>query len=107
MTTKYTLFYKRALSTRFSLRIYQPINTLTRALTFKVTRHNPELIPPTKPTPHEFKPLSDIDDEKGLCFQVPIIQFYRINPSVKVDPIEVVCKAIAKALISYSRLPGG
>ncbi|XP_012850015.1 PREDICTED: benzyl alcohol O-benzoyltransferase-like [Erythranthe guttata] len=36
------------------------------ALTFKVTRQNPELIPPAKPKPHEFKSLSDKDDQEGL-----------------------------------------
>ncbi|KAL7135378.1 hypothetical protein ABFS83_11G091200 [Erythranthe nasuta] len=106
MTTKYTLFYKRTLSARFSQRIYQPIYTLTRALTFKVTRQNPELIPPAKPTPHEFKPLSDFDNHEGLRFQVPIIQFYRKNPSVKADPVEVIRKAIAKALVSYYPFAG-
>ncbi|KAL0300230.1 UNVERIFIED_CONTAM: Benzyl alcohol O-benzoyltransferase [Sesamum angustifolium] len=47
----------------------------TNALTFKVTRQNPELIPPAKPTPHELKPLSDIDDQEGLRFQIPGIGF--------------------------------
>ncbi|KAL9152211.1 hypothetical protein ABFS82_11G106200 [Erythranthe guttata] len=106
MATKYTLFYKRTLSARFSQRIYQPIYTLTRALTFKVTRQNPELIPPAKPTPHEFKPLSDFDNYEGLRFQVPIIQFYRKNPSVEADPVEVIRKAIAKALVSYYPFAG-
>ncbi|EEF38392.1 3'-N-debenzoyl-2'-deoxytaxol N-benzoyltransferase, putative [Ricinus communis] len=36
------------------------------ALVFNVYRHEPELIRPAKPTPHEFKPLSDIDDQDGL-----------------------------------------
>ncbi|KAK6154101.1 hypothetical protein DH2020_013740 [Rehmannia glutinosa] len=56
---------------------------VNKTLTFKVTRQNPELIPPAKPTPHEFKPLSDIDDQEGLRFQIPVIQFYRKNPSME------------------------
>ena len=35
------------------------------SLVFKVHRREPELIKPAKPTPHEFKLLSDIDDQEG------------------------------------------
>ncbi|KAL0423386.1 UNVERIFIED_CONTAM: Benzyl alcohol O-benzoyltransferase [Sesamum radiatum] len=69
-------------------------------LTFKVTRQNPELIPPAKPTPHEFKPLSDIDDQEGLRFQLPLIQFFRRNPAMdRKDPVKVIRDALAKALV--------
>ncbi|KAI3462217.1 hypothetical protein Pfo_018880 [Paulownia fortunei] len=79
----------------------------TKILTFKVTRQNPELIPPAKPTPHEFKPLSDIDDQEGLRFQIPVIQFYRKNPSMEgKDPVKVIRDAIAKALVFYYPFAG-
>ncbi|KAK4430469.1 Benzyl alcohol O-benzoyltransferase [Sesamum alatum] len=77
------------------------------ALTFKVTRQNPELIPPAKPTPHEFKPLSDIDDQEGLRFQLPLIQFFRKNPAMDgEDPVKVIRDAVAKALVFYYPFAG-
>ncbi|KAK4430466.1 Benzyl alcohol O-benzoyltransferase [Sesamum alatum] len=79
----------------------------TNPLTFKVTRQNPELIPPVKPTPHEFKPLSDIDDQDGLRFQIPVIQFYRKNPTMDgKDPVKVIRDAVAKALVFYYPFAG-
>ncbi|KAL0318172.1 UNVERIFIED_CONTAM: Benzyl alcohol O-benzoyltransferase [Sesamum calycinum] len=77
------------------------------ALTFEVTRQNPELIPPAKPTPHEFKPLSDIDDQEGLRFQIPVIQFYRRNPGMDgKDPVKVIRDAVARALVFYYPFAG-
>ncbi|KAI3462214.1 hypothetical protein Pfo_018877 [Paulownia fortunei] len=69
----------------------------TKTLTFKVTRQNPELIPPAKPTPHEFKPLSDINDQEGLRFQIPVtclkcggfIFALRLNHTMS-DPVVLV-----------------
>ncbi|KAI3462215.1 hypothetical protein Pfo_018878 [Paulownia fortunei] len=79
----------------------------TKILTFKVTRQNPELIPPANPTPHDFKTLSDIDDQEGLRFQIPVIQFYRKNPSMEgKDPVKVIRDAIAKALVFYYPFAG-
>ncbi|KAL0430620.1 UNVERIFIED_CONTAM: Benzyl alcohol O-benzoyltransferase [Sesamum radiatum] len=77
------------------------------ALTFKVTRQNPELIRPAKPTPHEFKPLSDIDDQEGLRFQLPLIQFFRKNPTMdRKDPVKVIRDALAKTLVFYYPFAG-
>lgn len=79
----------------------------SKSLTFKVSRKNPELIAPAKPTPHEFKLLSDIDDQEGLRFQIPVIQFYRRSPSAEgKDPVEVIRGAIAKALVFYYPFAG-
>ncbi|KAL3845076.1 hypothetical protein ACJIZ3_002479 [Penstemon smallii] len=76
-------------------------------LTFNVTRQNPQLIPPAKSTPHEFKPLSDIDDQEGLRFQIPVIQFYPKNPSMEgKDPVDIIRQAIAKALVFYYPFAG-
>ncbi|XP_011085899.1 benzyl alcohol O-benzoyltransferase-like [Sesamum indicum] len=77
------------------------------ALTFKVTRKNTELIPPAKPTPHEFKPLSDIDDQEGLRFQLPLIAFFPKNPAMdRKDPVKVFRDALAKALVFYYPFAG-
>ncbi|KAK4430467.1 Benzyl alcohol O-benzoyltransferase [Sesamum alatum] len=79
----------------------------TNALIFKVKRQNPELIPPAKPTPHEVRPLSDIDDQEGLRFQVPFIQFYQKNPAMDgKDPVKVIRDAVAKALVFYYPFAG-
>jgi len=77
------------------------------SLVFKVHRREPELIKPAKPTPHEFKLLSDIDDQEGHRFHVPIIQFYRHNPSMHgKDPVKVIREAIAKTLVFYYPFAG-
>nr|BCK60966.1 benzoyl-CoA transferase 1 [Scoparia dulcis] len=79
----------------------------TETITFKVTRKNPELISPAKPTPHEFKPLSDIDDQEGLRFQIPVIQFYKRDPNMNgKDPVDVIRRAVAKALVFYYPFAG-
>ncbi|KAJ0970955.1 hypothetical protein J5N97_018914 [Dioscorea zingiberensis] len=51
-------------------------------LVFTVHRQKPELVAPAEPTPHEFKHLSDIDDQEGLRFQIPVIQFYSKEPAM-------------------------
>ncbi|RWR82080.1 benzyl alcohol O-benzoyltransferase-like protein [Cinnamomum micranthum f. kanehirae] len=50
---------------------------------FNVRRQEPVLIAPAKPTPHEFEPLSDIDDQESLRCQVPTIHIYRNHPFVR------------------------
>ncbi|XP_058085925.1 benzyl alcohol O-benzoyltransferase-like [Magnolia sinica] len=76
-------------------------------LLFSVKRHKPILVAPSKPTPHEFKYLSDIDAQQGLRFQTPVIQFYRYNPSMRGrDPAQVIRQALANALVFYYPLAG-
>lgn len=87
--------------------LYVQIMALTKTLVFSVTRQNPELIPQAKPTPREFKPLSNIDVQEGFRFQIPVIQFYRRNPLMDgKDPVRVIRNAIAKALVFYYRFAG-
>ena len=79
----------------------------TSSLVFKVHRQEPELIAPAKPTPHEFKPLSDIDDQEGLRFHIPSIQFYRHDPSMRgKDPVKIIREALAKTLVFYYPFAG-
>lgn len=74
---------------------------------FKVARKSPEMIAPSKPTPRELKPLSDIDDKDGLRFQIVAIQFYQRNPLAQgKDPVKVIRDAIARALVFYYPLAG-
>ncbi|CAN0916002.1 Benzyl alcohol O-benzoyltransferase [Linum grandiflorum] len=81
--------------------------TPTKALQLKVQRQEVELVRPSKPTPHELKPLSDIDDQAGLRFHMPVIQFYNYQPSMSgKDPAAVIRRALADALVLYYPLAG-
>ncbi|KAL9458604.1 hypothetical protein AB3S75_007469 [Citrus x aurantiifolia] len=74
-----------------------------------VTRQAPELIFPARPTPREVKQLSDIDDQESLRFQIPLIFFYKNDPSPSMqgrDPVKVIREAISKALVFYYPLAG-
>ncbi|CAN1132382.1 Benzyl alcohol O-benzoyltransferase [Linum perenne] len=76
-------------------------------LAFTVRRREPELVRPAKPTPHEFKPLSDIDDQEGLRFHIPVIQFYKRSPSMAgKDPAAVIRKALSETLVPYYPFAG-
>ncbi|XP_028794381.1 benzyl alcohol O-benzoyltransferase-like [Neltuma alba] len=77
-------------------------------LSFTVRRRHPELVGPAKATPHEVKFLSDIDDQGMLLrFQMPLIQLYRGNPSMRgKDPVEVIRKALADTLVFYYPFAG-
>ncbi|CAA0810963.1 HXXXD-type acyl-transferase family protein [Striga hermonthica] len=75
--------------------------------TFRVTRKNPELLRPAKTTPHEFKSLSDIDDQEGLRVQIPVMQFYCKSPSMEgKDPVGIIRAAVSRALVYYYPLAG-
>ncbi|BFG30728.1 hypothetical protein CerSpe_170020 [Prunus speciosa] len=77
------------------------------ALVFQVNRLKSEIITPAKPTPHETKLLSNIDDQESLRFQVPVIMSYKNNPSMKGnDPVEVIKEALSRALVYYYPMAG-
>lgn len=76
------------------------------SLVFTVTRRRPELITPAKPTPHEYKLLSDIDDQEGFRFQLPFIYFYPKQNIQKMDPVKVIREALSKTLVFYYPLAG-
>ncbi|KAI9076478.1 hypothetical protein K1719_041464 [Acacia pycnantha] len=79
----------------------------TLDLVFTVRRRRPELIPPAKPTPHEVKPLSDIDDQGGLRCRLPLVHFYPYHPSMQGnDPAQLIRSALAQALVFYYPLAG-
>lgn len=76
-------------------------------LSFTVKRRQPELIAPAKPTPHELKSLSDLDDQESLRAHIPLVQFYRHEASMAgKDPVKVIRDAIAKTLVFYYPLAG-
>ncbi|XP_050152489.1 alcohol acyl transferase 2-like isoform X2 [Malus sylvestris] len=74
----------------------------------QVKRLQPELIIPAKSTPRETKFLSDIDDQEGLRFQLPVIMCYKDNPSLNENrnPIKVIREALSRALVYYYPLAG-
>ncbi|KAF8380840.1 hypothetical protein HHK36_028335 [Tetracentron sinense] len=77
------------------------------SLSFTVRKSEPELVTPAKPTPHGLKQLSDIDDQEGLRFQIPVIQFYGSDPSMKGrDPVQAIREGLAKALVFYYPFAG-
>ncbi|XVF42798.1 hypothetical protein PTKIN_Ptkin01aG0394000 [Pterospermum kingtungense] len=77
------------------------------SLVFSVRRHDPELVPPSKPTPRECKLLSDIDDQEGHRFQIRGLHFYQCNPTMQgKDPARVIREALAATLVFYYPLAG-
>ena len=77
------------------------------SLNFTVSRKLPELVLPAKPTPRKKKQLSDIDDQQGLRFHVPMIMFYQNNLTRKgIDPVRVIREALARALVYYYPFAG-
>ncbi|KAK2365134.1 benzyl alcohol O-benzoyltransferase [Trifolium repens] len=76
-------------------------------LIFTVQRSQPELVLPAVPTPREVKLLSDIDDQQGLRFNLPIIFVFRHKPSmIEKDPIKVLKHALSQTLVYYYPLAG-
>jgi benzyl alcohol O-benzoyltransferase len=80
---------------------------MAQSLVFKVKRGAPEFVRPSKPTPHEIKLLSDIDDQEGLRYQTRLIQFYNHDPNMAgKDPVDIIRKALAKTLVFYYPFAG-
>ncbi|XP_073012138.1 benzyl alcohol O-benzoyltransferase-like [Typha latifolia] len=76
-------------------------------LTFKSRRSEPVLVGPAKPTPHEIKLLSDIDDQEGIRFYRSGIHIYRSHPSkVGQDPAKIIKAALADVLVYYYPIAG-
>ncbi|KAK9095706.1 hypothetical protein Scep_027175 [Stephania cephalantha] len=85
----------------------QSATTTSSSLVFTVRRKEAEFVVPAEATPHEFKQLSDIDDQEGLRFQIPVIQFYRKDESMRtLDPARVIRDAVARALVFYYPFAG-
>jgi len=76
--------------------------TSSSPLLFTVRRSQPELVLPAAPTPREVKLLSDIDDQEGLRFNLPVIFVFRHEPSMKEkDPVKVLKHALSQTLVYY------
>ncbi|KAL8214454.1 hypothetical protein R6Q57_003903 [Mikania cordata] len=76
-------------------------------MTFIVRRHPQEFIVPAKPTPRELKHLSDIDDQEGFRFHIPLIHIYKRSPKMgNKNPASVIREALAKVLVFYYPFAG-
>ncbi|PNT71873.1 benzyl alcohol O-benzoyltransferase [Brachypodium distachyon] len=76
-------------------------------LTFAVRRRVAELVCPAVATPRETKRLSDIDDQDTLRGHVRFALFYRGGSQKQDDdPVGVIRRALAEALVPYYPLAG-
>nr|GMD82043.1 methanol O-anthraniloyltransferase-like [Ipomoea batatas] len=76
-------------------------------LLFCVTRSKPQLIVPYTTTPHQHKPLSDIDDQRTIRVHIPVLMFYRNSVERRgEDPAMAIKEGLAKALVFYYPLAG-
>lgn len=79
----------------------------TSPLEFTVHRKSPELVAPAKPTPREYKALSDIDSQEGLRFHPDLVQIYAGQVSMQgKDPAGVIRAALSQALVYYYPFAG-
>uniref|UniRef100_A0A0E0LM07 Uncharacterized protein n=1 Tax=Oryza punctata TaxID=4537 RepID=A0A0E0LM07_ORYPU len=83
---------------------------MATTLAFTVTRSAPELVAPSRATPRELRPLSDIDDQDGLRFYRSGLHFFRASTATgaagAADPAAVVRKGLADALVHYYPVAG-
>ncbi|KAK8611043.1 hypothetical protein V6N13_131108 [Hibiscus sabdariffa] len=76
-------------------------------LVFSIRRYTAELVSPAKPSPHEHKLLSDIDDQAYLRDHISMIFFYEYTPSMEgKDPAKVIREALAQTLVFYYPFAG-
>ncbi|KAM0932973.1 putative benzyl alcohol O-benzoyltransferase [Dioscorea sansibarensis] len=76
-------------------------------LRFSVVVGEAELISPESPTPPEFKYLSNFDDLVFFRHHVPFIHYYNSRrDGERCDPVTVIRRALAKALVPYYPLAG-
>ncbi|GJN06700.1 hypothetical protein PR202_ga24456 [Eleusine coracana subsp. coracana] len=80
-------------------------------VSFRARKRKPELVIPALPTPHQYKSLSDIDDQHGPRFYPTGNEFFRAQhlsdpAGAGVDPVRIIRSALAQALVSYYPLAG-
>jgi benzyl alcohol O-benzoyltransferase len=74
---------------------------------FTVHVAEPELVRPEKPTPFEFKNLSNIDNQLGLRNHIPFAHIYLPQKgSPLTDPARLIRHALSRALVYYYPLAG-
>lgn len=74
---------------------------------FTIHVAEPDLVRPEKPTPCEFKYLSNIDSQLGLQNHIPFAHIYRLQRGgSSADPVRLVRHALSRALVYYYPLAG-
>uniref|UniRef100_A0A0E0QW01 Uncharacterized protein n=1 Tax=Oryza rufipogon TaxID=4529 RepID=A0A0E0QW01_ORYRU len=75
---------------------------------FTARRRKAELVAPARPTPHEHKPLSDIDSQRGLELYAAGVEFFHHRHAATTappvfsggdDPVGIIRAALAEALL--------
>ncbi|XP_006350348.1 methanol O-anthraniloyltransferase-like [Solanum tuberosum] len=80
---------------------------IPKPLVISSSRRKPELIVPQNKIPKKILYLSDIDDQEGLRFQMPILMFYKYNSSMKgKDHAKIIKDGLSKTLVFYYPLAG-
>lgn len=74
--------------------------------TFETRRSKPELVTPSRPTPHETKHLSDLDDLRNHHEYTPVVSFFRSAGLMPEDTAKAIRAALAEALVHYYPLAG-
>jgi hypothetical protein len=76
-------------------------------VTFKARRSEPELVTPARPTPHETKALSHLDEQQTLRYFETVVGFFRSRGNRRPgDPAKAIKAALAEALVHYYPIAG-
>ncbi|RCV43495.1 hypothetical protein SETIT_9G298800v2 [Setaria italica] len=83
-------------------------------MSFTTRRSKPELVVPSRPTPHETKHLSDLDNLRNHHEYTAVVCFFRSAGRMPKDTAKAIRAALAEALVYYypvagrlRELPGG
>lgn len=85
------------------------VNSSAVGINLGITREPEILVRPALPAPNtdRFLYLSNLDDKAQVRTHIPVIQFYRYNPSKKTeDPVKTIREALRKTLVHYYPLAG-
>ncbi|RCV43493.1 hypothetical protein SETIT_9G298600v2 [Setaria italica] len=74
--------------------------------TFVTRRSKPELVTSSRPTPHEIKHLSDLDDLRNHHEYTPVVSFFLSAGAMPEDTAKAMRVALAEALVHYYPLAG-
>lgn len=100
--------------TLFTCRAPEPHTSAHNMMSFTTRRSKPELVAPSRPTPHETKLLSDLDNLRNHHEYTAIACFFHSAGRMPKDTAKAIRAALAEALVYYypvagrlRELPGG